>query len=125
TEAGIRRLLKFVKPGVMEYEVEAELIHEFIRRGSRGFAYDPIIASGASSNVLHYISNDQVCNDGDLLLLDVGAEYANYASDLTRTLPVNGRYTKRQREVYMAVLRVKEAATKLLVPGTYLADYHR
>lgn len=125
TEAGIRRLLGFVKPGVFEYEIEAELIHEFVRRGSRGFAYDPIIASGANSNVLHYIANDQICKAGDLLLLDVGAEYANYASDLTRTIPVSGRYTPRQKQVYNAVLRVKQAATKLLVPGTHLNDYHK
>ncbi|MFM1878858.1 MAG: hypothetical protein RLZZ241_1724 [Bacteroidota bacterium] len=125
TEKGFRRLLGFVKPGVWEYEVEAELLHEFVRNRSRGFAYTPIIASGASANVLHYIENNKMCKDGDLLLLDVAAEYANYASDLTRTIPVNGRFTTRQRQVYDAVLRVKNEATKLLLPGTIWAEYHK
>jgi Xaa-Pro aminopeptidase len=124
TEKGFRRLLGFVKPGVTEYEIEAELIHEFIRNRSKGFAYTPIIASGNNANVLHYIENNQQCKDGDLILLDVAAEYANYSSDLSRTIPVNGRYTKRQREVYDAVLRVKNEATKLLVPGTLWKEYH-
>ena len=125
TEQGFRRLLGFVKPGVWEYEIEAELLHEFVRNRSRGFAYTPIIASGANANVLHYIENNKECKDGDLLLLDVAAEYANYASDLTRTIPVNGKFTKRQRQVYDAVLRVKNEATKLLVPGTIWAEYHK
>src|SRR5690606_2119464 len=125
TEKGFRRLLHFVKPGVWEYEVEAELLHEFIRNRSRGFAYTPIIASGNNANVLHYVENNRQCKDGDLLLLDTAAEYANYSSDLTRTLPVNGKFTKRQREVYEAVLRVKNEATKMLVPGTYLTEYHK
>lgn len=125
TEKGFRRLLGFVKPGVWEYEVEAELLHEFVRNRSRGFAYTPIIASGANANVLHYIENNKQCKDGDLLLLDVAAEYANYASDLTRTIPVNGKFTKRQRQVYDAVLRVKNEATNLLVPGTIWAEYHK
>ncbi|RDI11856.1 aminopeptidase P family protein [Flavobacterium sp. AG291] len=124
TEKGFRRLLGFVKPGVMEYEIEAELIHEFVRNRSKGFAYTPIIASGNNANVLHYIENNQQCKDGDLILLDVAAEYANYSSDLSRTIPVNGRYTKRQREVYDAVLRVKNEATKMLVPGTLWKQYH-
>ncbi len=124
TEKGMRRVLKFVKPGVTEYEIEAEFMHEFLRNRSKGFAYTPIIASGNNANVLHYIENNQTCNDGDLILLDVGAEYANYASDMTRTIPVNGKYNKRQREVYEAVNRVKNEATKLLVPGTIWADYH-
>lgn len=124
TEKGFRRLLKFVKPGVMEYNLEAELMHEFLNNRSKGFAYTPIIASGASACVLHYIENNQECKNGDLLLLDVGAEYANYASDMTRCLPVNGKFTDRQKQVYNAVLRVKNEATKLLVPGTMLADYH-
>lgn len=124
TEKGFRRLLGFVKPGVMEYEIEAELIHEFVRNRSKGFAYTPIIASGNNANVLHYIENNQQCNDGDLILLDVAAEYANYSSDLSRTIPVNGRYTKRQRAVYDAVLRVKNEATKMLVPGTLWKQYH-
>lgn len=125
TEKGFRRLLGFVKPGVWEYEVEAELLHEFVRNRSRGFAYTPIIASGANANVLHYIENNKQCKDGDLLLLDVAAEYANYASDLTRTIPVNGKFNKRQRQVYDAVLRVKNEATKLLIPGTIWAEYHK
>ncbi len=124
TEKGFRRLLNFVKPGVWEYNIEAELLHEFINNRSKGFAYTPIIASGNNANVLHYIENNQECKDGDLLLMDVAAEYANYSSDLTRTIPVSGTYTKRQRAVYDAVLRVKNDATKLLVPGTIWADYH-
>jgi len=124
TEKGIRRILPFVKPGVMEYEIEAELIHEFIRNRSKGFAYTPIIASGANANVLHYIENNQQCNAGDLILLDVGAEYANYSSDLSRTIPVSGRYTERQKAVYNAVLKVKNEATKMLVPGTIWKQYH-
>jgi Xaa-Pro aminopeptidase len=125
TEKGFRRLLSFVKPGVWEYEIEAELAHEFIRNRSKGFAYTPIVASGKNACVLHYIDNNAQCMDGDVILLDVAAEYANYASDLTRSIPVNGRYTPRQKEVYNAVLRVKTEAQKLLVPGTLLADYHK
>ena len=125
TEKGIRRILPFIKPGVYEYEIEAELIHEFVRNRSRGFAYTPIIASGKNACVLHYIDNNNICNDGDVILLDVGAEYANYASDLSRSFPVNGRYTQRQKEVYNAVLRVKKFAETLLVPGTVLAEYHK
>ncbi len=117
TEKGFRRVLKFVTPGVKEYEIEAEYAHEFLKNGSRGFAYEPIIASGANSCVLHYIVNDKVCKDGDVLLLDVGAEYANYNADLTRTIPVNGKFSKRQREVYDAVLRVQKAAMKMLGAG--------
>lgn len=124
TDKGFRRLLGFVKPGVTEYEIEAELIHEFIRNRSKGFAYTPIIASGKNANVLHYIENNQVCKDGDLILLDVAAEYANYSSDLSRTIPVSGRYTSRQKDVYNAVLRVKNEATKLLTPGTLWKQYH-
>lgn len=124
TEKGIRRILGFVKPGVMEYEIEAELAHEFIRNRSRGFAYSPIIASGFNACVLHYIDNNKVCNKGDVILLDVGAEYANYASDLTRSIPVNGKFTKRQKEVYNAVLRVMRAATKMLIVGNNIDTYH-
>ncbi len=124
TEKGMRRVLNFVKPGVMEYEIEAEYMHEFLRNRSKGFAYTPIIASGNNANVLHYIENNQECKSGDLILIDVGAEYANYSSDMTRTIPVNGKFTKRQKEVYNAVNRVKNAATKLLVPGTIWKDYH-
>lgn len=125
TEKAFRRILKFVKPGVKEYEIEAEFVHEFVRHGSRGFAYEPIIASGPNSCVLHYIENNKVCKSGDVLLLDVGAEYANYNADMTRTIPVSGKFTKRQRDVYNAVLRVKRAAYKLLRPGTVYFDYHK
>jgi Xaa-Pro aminopeptidase len=124
TQKGFRRLLSFVKPGVTEYEIEAELLHEFIRNRSKGFAYTPIIASGANANVLHYILNNQVCQDGDLLLLDVAAEYANYSSDMTRTIPVSGRYSERQKQVYNAVLRVKNEATNMLTPGLLWKQYH-
>ncbi len=125
TEKGFRRLLGCVKPGVWEYEIEAELLHEFIRNRSKGFAYTPIIASGANANVLHYIENNQQCKKGELLLMDVAAEYANYSSDLTRTIPVSGRFSDRQKKVYQSVLRVKNEATKLLVPGTDWAEYHK
>lgn len=125
TKAGVERLLKFIRPGVWEYEIEAELAHEFLRNRSRGFAYTPIVASGKNACVLHYIENNQICKDGDVILLDVGAEYANYASDLTRCIPVNGRFTPRQKEVYNAVLHVKNEAQKLLVPGTIMAEYHQ
>lgn len=125
TEKGFRRLLSFIKPGVWEYEIEAELLHEFVRNRSKGFAYTPIVASGANANVLHYIENNQQCKDGDVILLDVAAEYANYASDLSRSVPVNGRFTPRQRQVYDAVLHVKKEAEKLLVPGTIMAEYHK
>ena len=125
TEKGFRRILGFVKPGVWEYEIEAEFAHEFLRNRSKGFAYTPIIASGNNANVLHYIENNQQCKDGDLILFDVAAEYANYASDLSRTIPVNGRYTARQREVYDAVLRCKKTAENLLVAGNNWYDYHK
>ena len=125
TEKGFRRLLGFVKPGVWEYEIEAELLHEFVRNRSKGFAYTPIIASGGNAIVLHYIENNLQCKDGDMLLMDVAAEYANYSSDLTRTIPVNGKFTERQKAVYQAVLRVKNEATKMLVPGTIWAEYHK
>ncbi len=124
TDGAFRRILKTIKAGQMEYEIEAEIIHEFVRNRSRGFAYTPIIASGANACVLHYIDNNQPCHNGDVILMDFGAEYANYASDMTRCVPVNGRFTDRQKEVYGAVLRVLKAATKLLVPGIYLHDYH-
>lgn len=125
TEAGFKRLLKFIKPGVWEYEIEAELAHEFLRNRSKGFAYTPIVASGKNACVLHYIENNQQCKEGDVILLDVGAEYANYASDLTRCVPVSGRFTPRQKEVYNAVLHVKNEAQKLLVPGTIMTEYHK
>ena len=124
TEKGFRRVLKFVKPNVMEYEIEAEFAHEFLRNRSKGFAYTPIIASGNSANVLHYIENNLQCKEGDLLLLDVGAEYANYSSDMTRMIPVSGRFSDRQKAVYQAVLNVKNEATKMLVPGTLWKQYN-
>ena len=125
TEKGFRRLLDFVKPGVWEYEIEAELCHEFLRNRSKGFAYTPIIASGNSANILHYTENKAQCKAGELILLDVAAEYGNYKSDLTRTIPVSGAFTERQKAVYNAVLRVKNGATKLLVPGTIWKEYHK
>lgn len=124
TEKGFRRLLSFIKPGVMEFEIEAELWHEFIKNRSDGFAYTPIIGSGRNACVLHYIENNQACKDGDVILMDFGAGYANYASDMTRCLPVNGRFTGRQKAVYNAVNHVKKEAAKLLRPGTTLPDYH-
>ena len=124
TEKGFRRLLSFVKPNVMEYEIEAEFAHEFLRNRSKGFAYTPIIASGNNANVLHYIENNQQCKVGDLVLLDVGAEYANYSSDMTRMIPVSGRFSDRQKAVYQAVLNVKNEATKMIVPGTLWKQYH-
>ncbi|MBK9627335.1 MAG: aminopeptidase P family protein [Flavobacteriales bacterium] len=125
TGKAFERVCSFLKPGVMEYAVEAEITHEFLRNGSRGHAYTPIIASGYSACVLHYIDNDKPCKDGDVILMDFGCEYGGYASDLTRCLPVSGKFTKRQREVYNAVLNVKNEATKLLRPGTMLAEYHK
>ncbi len=125
TEKGVRRLLPFVKPGVWEHEIEAELIHEFVRNRSRGFAYGPIIASGANACVLHYVDNNKQCKDGDVILLDVAAEYGNYASDLTRCLPVNGKFTPRQKEVYNAVLRVMKAATTMLKVGNTFEKYNK
>ncbi|NNF86119.1 MAG: M24 family metallopeptidase, partial [Winogradskyella sp.] len=124
TEKGFRRVLDFVKPNVWEYNIEAEYMHEFLNNRSKGFAYTPIIASGNNANVLHYIENNQQCKAGDLILMDVGAEYANYSSDMTRTIPVSGKFSKRQKDVYNAVNRVKNEATKLLVPGAYWEQYH-
>lgn len=123
TEKGFRRVLNFVKPGVWEYEIEAELLHEFVRNRSKGFAYTPIIASGNNANVLHYTDNNQQCKSGALILLDVAAEYANYSSDLTRTIPVSGKFSKRQKAVYNAVNYVKKEATKMLLPGVLWKEY--
>jgi Xaa-Pro aminopeptidase len=125
TKQGVERVLAFLKPGIMEYEVEAELLHEFVKNRSRGFAYEPIIASGASACVLHYTDNNKACNAGEVVLMDFGAEYANYASDLTRCFPVSGKFTPRQKDVYNAVLRVMKSATNMLRPGTHLAQYHK
>ncbi len=124
TEKGFKRVLNFIKPGVMEYEIEAEFIHEFIKNRASGFAYTPIVGSGYNACVLHYIENNQECKAGDVILMDVGAGYANYASDMTRSVPVSGKFTDRQKAVYNAVLRVKNAAASMLVPGTIWADYH-
>jgi len=124
TNKGFRRILNFVKPGVWEYEIEAEFIHEFLNNRSKRFAYTPIIASGKNANILHYNENNKKCKDGDLILLDVGAEYANYSSDMTRTIPVSGRFTHRQKDIYNAVLKVKNEATKMLVPGADWEQYH-
>lgn len=124
TEKGFRRILEFVKPGVWEFEIEAEFIHEFLINRSKKFAYTPIVASGNNANVLHYIENNQQCKAGDLILMDVGAEYANYSSDMTRSVPVSGQFSERQKAVYNAVLNVKNKATKMLIPGTDWAGYH-
>lgn len=125
TEKGFRRALGFIKPGVWEYEIEAEYVHEFLRNRSQRMAYSPIMASGKRATVLHYIENDQRCEAGEVILMDVGAGYAHYGSDMTRCVPVSGRFTARQKAVYNAVLHVKEEAAKLLVPGADWADYHK
>ena len=125
TEAGFRRLLGFIKPGVGEWEIEAELVHEFLRRGSRGFAYNPIIGSGKNACVLHYLENNCICEDGQMVLMDVAAEYGGWMSDMTRTVPVNGRFTDRQRDVYNAVLRVFHGANEILRPGNTPMEYQK
>ena len=125
TEKGFRRILNFTKPGVTEYEIEAEFIHEFTRNRSEGFAYTPIIASGANACVLHYIDNALPCKDGDMLLLDVGASYANYNADMTRTIPVNGRFSPRQKQVYQAVHAVLNYATEIMQPSVFWVDYQK
>jgi Xaa-Pro aminopeptidase len=122
TERGFRRVLRFVKPGRSEAEIEAEFAHEFIRNRAR-FAYQPIIAAGSNALVLHYVENSQVCRKGELLLLDVGASYANYNADMTRTIPVSGRFTRRQRRVYDAVLRVLRSSISGLNPGKLCKDW--
>jgi len=118
------RILKFIKPGVKEFEIEAEIIHEFIRQGGTGHAYTPIIASGHNANILHYNDNNQECKNGDVILFDFGAEYANYNADMSRSVPVNGRFSQRQKEVYNAVLYVMKEATKLIAAGTVWNTYH-
>lgn len=125
TEAGFRRVLGFVEPGVGEWEVEAEFIHEFVKRGSRGFAYAPIIAGGLNACVLHYIPNDQPLKDGDLLLLDVAAEYGGWNADMTRTIPISGKFTPRQKDVYNAVLRMVRYTDSILRPGIFIADFQK
>lgn len=125
SKKGFEKILKFTKPGVWEYEIEAELISEYIRNRATGHSFHPIVASGANACVLHYIENNKICKDGDIMLVDCGVDYANYASDMTRAFPVNGRFTKRQKDVYNAVLRVMRGASKLLVPGTMLMEYNK
>lgn len=125
TEDAFRRVLAFTKPGVYEYEIEAEITHEFIRQRSGGHAYQPIIASGKNSCILHYNANNQICKDGDIILFDWGAEYAHYVADMSRTIPVNGTFTPRQKEVYNAVLDTFYFAKALLVPGTIYAEYEK
>jgi len=125
TENTFRRLLGFIRPGVWEFDIEAEIYHEFLTNRSRGPAYIPVIASGPNACILHYVQNNRQCIDGDLLLIDFGAEYANYSSDLTRTIPVNGKFTQRQKDVYNAVLRVQKAAIQLLRPGNTLEEYNK
>ena len=125
TEAGFRRVLNFIKPGVGEWEIEAEFIHEFTRRKSKGFAYGPIIASGEGAMCLHYIENNKVCEDGELILMDVAAEYGNWQSDLTRTVPVNGKFTDRQRDVYNSVLNVLRKCNDIMRPGMVHSEYQK
>ncbi len=124
TGDAFRRILKFIKPGVKEYEIEAEIIHEFIKQQATGHAYSPIIASGKNACILHYNDNNQECKEGEVILFDFGAEYANYNADLSRSIPVSGRFTKRQKDVYQSVLFVMKEATKMLVPGTIWNEYH-
>ncbi len=123
THAGFLRVLNFVRPDVWEYEIEAEFIHEFIRQRAKGFAYSPIVASGRNSCILHYTENNRQCKEGDILLLDVAAQYANYNADLTRSIPVSGHFSPRQRQVYDAVLRVMKAARAMLITGNTLDEY--
>lgn len=125
TEEAFKNILKFVKPGVKEYEIEAEILKTFVSRRSSGFAYTPIIASGKSACVLHYVDNANECKDGELMLMDFGAYYANYAADQTRCIPINGRFSERQKQIYNAVLKVKNDATDLLRPGVFLGEYHK
>ena len=123
TEKAFRRLLQFIKPGVMEYEIEAELVHEFLRNRAKGEAYGSIIASGDRARTLHYVSNNAECKDGEMILMDFGANYGNYAADLTRTVPVNGVFTKRQKEVYNACLHLHKYAASILKPGISIINY--
>ena len=123
TDNTFRRLLKFIKPGVMEYEIEAEIVHSFLSQRATGEAYGSIIASGDRARTLHYISNNQECKDGELILMDFGAEYGGYCADLTRTVPVNGKFSKRQKTVYNACLHLHDYAKSLLKPGITITDY--
>lgn len=123
THKAFRRVLQFVRPGVMEHEIEAEITHEFLRNRATRHAYDCIIASGDRARVLHYVENNQECKDGEMLLMDFGAYYGNYAADLTRTIPVNGKFSKRQKDVYNAVLHLHNYAKGILKPGISVVDY--
>jgi Xaa-Pro aminopeptidase len=123
TEHTFRRLLQFIRPGVMEYEIEAEIYHDFLSQRATGPAYHSIIASGDNARTLHYVSNNAECKDGDLLLMDFGAEYGNYCADLTRTVPVNGKFTRRQKTVYNACLHLHNYAKSILKPGITILDY--
>lgn len=123
TDNTFRRLLKFIKPGVMEYEIEAEIFHSFLSQRSAGPAYGSIIASGDRARTLHYVSNNQECKDGELILMDFGAEYGGYCADLTRTIPVNGKFSLRQKEVYNACLALHNYAKSILKPGISIVDY--
>lgn len=125
THATFSRLLTFIQPGVMEYEVEAEIYHSFISRRSAGPAYSSIVASGDRARTLHYITNDQECKDGELVLMDFGADYGGYSADLTRTVPVNGKFSKRQKEVYNACLHLHRFAKSLLKPGLTFSEYNK
>jgi len=124
TNDAFRRVLNFVKPGVYEYEIEAEIIHEFIKQQSTGHAYSPIIASGRDACVLHYNDNNKICKDGEMILFDFGAEYGNYNADLSRSIPVSGKFTQRQKDVYSSVLHVMKESVKMLIPGTIWNEYH-
>jgi Xaa-Pro aminopeptidase len=123
TEKAFRRVMQFIKPGVMEYEIEAEITHEFLRNRATRHAYGNIIASGDRARILHYVENNQVCKNGELILMDFGAEYGNYCADMTRTIPVNGKFTKRQKDVYNACLAVHNYAKSILKPGISILAY--
>jgi len=125
TQSAFLRVLKKIQSGLYEYQVEAEIIGEFIGRGAEGHAFEPIVACGKNALVLHYVENNCLCKDGELLLLDFGAELNHYAADCSRTIPVNGRFTRRQRQLYDAVLRVFRRARDLMVPGIVMADFHQ
>ena len=125
TRSAFFKVLSMIRPGIWEYEIEAEIIAEFIRMGSSGHAYEPIVASGKNALILHYVENKDRCRDGDLVLMDFGAEVNNYASDCSRTIPVNGRFSPRQKQIYNAVLRVFRQAREMMVPGVLMADFHR
>jgi len=123
TDNAFRRVMKFIKPGVMEYEIEAEIQHSFLSQRATGPAYSSIIASGDNARILHYISNNQECKDGELILMDFGAEYGNYCADLSRTIPVNGKFSRRQKTVYNACLHLHHYAASILKPGVSIVDY--